>query len=240
MSRNILFVLKYHRHKLIDLMFLYHVWSSSSAQFSANPTASDSGEHRFGPLWTQGLANCRCVSMIFSDFLYYAAWSCPAIIRPLSKNSRGMSNIKNEMHFSITRLTQILERDYVRRRNTNPIILWHVCWKSELWSQQRQPLLGNGSANMSVARQWLSNHNVIAATDTQATNNCRKRCFLCGPCWGFVTRTSFHSSQSELSQLRVEAMKSETLVAEAGENSGTQRMGTSAIESRYQATASKG
>jgi hypothetical protein len=36
-------------------------------------------------------------------------------------------------------------------------ILWHVCWKPELWSHQRQPLLGNGSVNTPVARQRLSN-----------------------------------------------------------------------------------
>jgi hypothetical protein len=55
----------------------------------------------------------------------------------------------------------------------------HVCWKPELWSQQRQPLLGNGSANTSitrqqrhkqtpVGRQWLSKHHVTAAMLTCA------------------------------------------------------------------------
>jgi hypothetical protein len=32
------------------------------------------------------------------------------------------------------------------------LIMWHVCWKPELWNRQRQPLLGNGSANTPVAR----------------------------------------------------------------------------------------
>jgi hypothetical protein len=36
-------------------------------------------------------------------------------------------------------------------------IMWHVCLRQELWSQQRQPLLGNSFANMSVARQQLRN-----------------------------------------------------------------------------------
>jgi hypothetical protein len=52
---------------------------------------------------------------------------------------------------------------------TETWILWHVYWKPELWSQQRQPLIGNGSVNTSVARQWLSSRHVIAATDTHAT-----------------------------------------------------------------------
>jgi hypothetical protein len=34
-------------------------------------------------------------------------------------------------------------------------LLCHVCWKLELWRQHRQPLLGNGSANMPVSRQWF-------------------------------------------------------------------------------------
>jgi hypothetical protein len=36
-------------------------------------------------------------------------------------------------------------------------------------SQQRRPLIGNGSANIPVARQWLSSHHTMAATDTHAT-----------------------------------------------------------------------
>jgi hypothetical protein len=36
-------------------------------------------------------------------------------------------------------------------------MLWHICWRQELLSQQRKPLLGNGSANMPIARQQLHN-----------------------------------------------------------------------------------
>jgi hypothetical protein len=36
-------------------------------------------------------------------------------------------------------------------------ILWHTCSRQELWSQQRQPLLGNGSANTPFARQQIPN-----------------------------------------------------------------------------------
>jgi hypothetical protein len=43
-------------------------------------------------------------------------------------------------------------------------ILWHVCWKPELWSQQRQPLLENGF----VTRPLLG-YGSIAVTDTHAT-----------------------------------------------------------------------
>jgi hypothetical protein len=44
----------------------------------------------------------------------------------------------------------------------------------------------------------------------------------------------------ELSQLRVPMSRSEKLVAEAGENSGIRGRRTSAVGSRYQATASEG
>jgi hypothetical protein len=44
-------------------------------------------------------------------------------------------------------------------------VLWHVCWKPELWIQ-RPPLLGNGSANTFVTRQWFSSRHVMATTDT--------------------------------------------------------------------------
>jgi hypothetical protein len=39
-------------------------------------------------------------------------------------------------------------------------IMWHICSKQELWSQQRQ---------LSPARQWLSIRHLMAATDTCAT-----------------------------------------------------------------------
>jgi hypothetical protein len=38
-----------------------------------------------------------------------------------------------------------------------------------LLKASRQLLLENGSANMPVARQWLSNHHMMSATDTHST-----------------------------------------------------------------------
>jgi hypothetical protein len=57
-------------------------------------------------------------------------------------------------------------KTYIYSFDESVWMLWHVCPKPELWSQQRQPLLWNGSANTPVARQWLSSRHVIAATDT--------------------------------------------------------------------------
>jgi hypothetical protein len=37
------------------------------------------------------------------------------------------------------------------------VLLWHIFSSQELQSQQRQPLLGNGSANMPTARQQIHN-----------------------------------------------------------------------------------
>jgi hypothetical protein len=45
-------------------------------------------------------------------------------------------------------------------------------WKSEQWSQKRQPLVGNGLINM-FPRQRIH---------TQQQKDCWKRCFICGPC----------------------------------------------------------
>jgi hypothetical protein len=61
-------------------------------------------------------------------------------------------------------------RIWQRRKcqHKNNFILWHVCWKSELRSQQRQPWLRTSSANTPVDSQWLSSRHVIAATDTHA------------------------------------------------------------------------
>jgi hypothetical protein len=47
--------------------------------------------------------------------------------------------------------------------NVNHKIFWHVCYKPELGSQQGQPLLGNSSANIPVARQWLSENHATTA-----------------------------------------------------------------------------
>jgi hypothetical protein len=46
--------------------------------------------------------------------------------------------------------------------------IWHIFWKPELWSQQRQPLLGNDCINTPVVKQWLSSRYLIAASDTHA------------------------------------------------------------------------
>jgi hypothetical protein len=48
-------------------------------------------------------------------------------------------------------------------------ILWHVCSKQELGSQQKQLLLGIGSANTTVARQCLGGRHVRVTTDAHAT-----------------------------------------------------------------------
>jgi hypothetical protein len=74
-------------------------------------------------------------------------------------------------------------------------ISWYVCWKSELWSEQRQPLLGNCSTNTPVARQQLLEHAIIAELSLsnvpmQQWRNCLKRCFLWGLFRGHITRTS--------------------------------------------------
>jgi hypothetical protein len=42
--------------------------------------------------------------------------------------------------------------------------LWHICSRQELWSQLKQPLLGNSSINMPIARQQIRN--------TQQLSNC--------------------------------------------------------------------
>jgi hypothetical protein len=50
------------------------------------------------------------------------------------------------------------------------IVLCHVCWKPELWSQHRQPLLGNGSAKTLIPRQCSRQ------TSMQQQKNCRELC----------------------------------------------------------------
>jgi hypothetical protein len=47
-------------------------------------------------------------------------------------------------------------------------ILLHVCWKPELWSQQKKLLLRKGASNTPVARQWLSSRHEIATINTHA------------------------------------------------------------------------
>jgi hypothetical protein len=66
-------------------------------------------------------------------------------------------------------------------------ILWHICWKPELWSQHRQPLLGNGSINTSIPRQWLSTCHMWQH------KKCGKQCSLCSPWRGYIARMSCHT-----------------------------------------------
>lgn len=54
---------------------------------------------------------------------------------------------------------------------TEMVTLWHICWKAELWSQQKQPLLANSSANTPVVRQWLGSHH--NGCNRRARNNRR-------------------------------------------------------------------
>jgi hypothetical protein len=46
------------------------------------------------------------------------------------------------------------------------IIMWNFA-QSKNSESSREPLLGKGSVNTSVARQWLGSRHVIVATDTQ-------------------------------------------------------------------------
>jgi hypothetical protein len=121
--------------------------------------------------------------------------------------------------------------------------LWHICLKQWLWSQQRQPLLGNGSANTPVASQHLLKNAAIPEPSLnnrprQQWRNCWKRCFLCSPCRGHMTKTAVISSQSVSRESRVQVegqwlereresagIQLSVAVAEAGDSSGTQRKG---------------
>jgi hypothetical protein len=87
------------------------------------------------------------------------------------------------------------------------IVLWHVCWKPELWNQHRQPLLGNGSVNTPVPRQWLSSCHMISATDTHAI----MEDFLHDPCRGCITRTSCHYERDNIGGLSLAVVKPTTI-----------------------------
>jgi hypothetical protein len=53
--------------------------------------------------------------------------------------------------------------------------------ESQNCESNREPLLGNGSANTPVARRWICDRHVIAATVAHATiEELWKRCFPCG------------------------------------------------------------
>jgi hypothetical protein len=114
----------------------------------------------------------------------------------------------------------------------------------ELWSQERQPLLRNGSANTPIARQWLDKRHVTSATLAYATieemleavfsirsaasdtSHCGKatarRYFLCGPPRGYL----YLENRSQRRQ------PARTLCR----NRGTRKPGIYDVGSRYQAT----
>jgi hypothetical protein len=62
------------------------------------------------------------------------------------------------------------------------IVLWHICSSKELWSQQRQPLLRNGSVK---TRPLLGNRFA-----TRNNGVIGKRRSLRGPCRGSITSSS--------------------------------------------------
>jgi hypothetical protein len=80
----------------------------------------------------------------------------------------------------------------------------------------KQPLLGNGSVNTNDARRWLSSCHVIAATDMQATEELLEAVFSVQS----VSRAYILSRERERESagrlLRVAVVRSEKLVAEAG------------------------
>jgi hypothetical protein len=75
-------------------------------------------------------------------------------------------------------------------------------------------------AETAVARQWLNKRDVKGATDTHSTTeeSCWKRCFLCGPCQAYITRTS----PNRVCRQAV-SWELQKLLAEAGDSPGTQR-----------------
>jgi hypothetical protein len=67
-------------------------------------------------------------------------------------------------------------------------ILRHICWRQELWIQQRQPLFSNGFANKHVST-------------TIGYNNNGKRRFLRGPCRDVINRHNLESVSQSVSHL---------------------------------------
>jgi hypothetical protein len=55
--------------------------------------------------------------------------------------------------------------------------MWYIFSRQELWSQQRQPLLENGSADR---------HERNNSTATAGYKNDGKQCSLRGPCYTYV------------------------------------------------------
>jgi hypothetical protein len=71
-------------------------------------------------------------------------------------------------------------------------LLWHICSRQELWSHKRQQLLGNRfiTCNNGVTGKRCSLHSLCGSYMTQQKKNCWERCYLCGPCRGYLTRNS--------------------------------------------------
>jgi hypothetical protein len=80
----------------------------------------------------------------------------------------------------------------LKQKHPTECILWHICSKPGLWNQQRRPLVGNGSVNTLITRQWLINRYVIATTVANATiGELWERCLPCGTPRGYITRGGY-------------------------------------------------
>jgi hypothetical protein len=80
--------------------------------------------------------------------------------------------------FSLRHLSSLrLILNIYTHRHIHIYIMWHICSRQELWNQQRQMLLGNGSANTPVAM------NSFVTRNNRVTE---KRCSLRGPCRGYI------------------------------------------------------
>jgi hypothetical protein len=73
------------------------------------------------------------------------------------------------------------------------LMLSHVSWEPELWSQQRRLLHGNGSMNTTVARQWLSGSHMTMTALTHNRGTChlmRYNIIFSSLPWSFTWKTS--------------------------------------------------
>jgi hypothetical protein len=87
--------------------------------------------------------------------------------------------------------------------------MWHVCWESELWSQQSRPLQGSSSANISKATR--SRDDGRAYTQQKDTSRPRwqgrhatveelwEAVFSVVPCGGYIWRLETQTSLSRKS-----------------------------------------
>jgi hypothetical protein len=76
-------------------------------------------------------------------------------------------------------------------------------------SQQRQPLLGNSSANMPTARQWPSSHHVITATEMHATIKLLEEVFSAWSVPRLYNKGQLQSQDSSLPFIKGGTMKEE-------------------------------